>query len=167
MAVLLAAMTALGALGVAAPAQASSGPYLMEFYIGTCLTVYNGTGNGQQVMQWSCDGYPNGQWWFDWTDSGWAKIRNDATGKCLTVYNGTGVGSAVMQWNCDGYANGQWYGTKILTVHGRDFYYLRNRATGLCMQLAQRGLPNGIVVVQASCRSDIPEQRLTWYPALG
>jgi hypothetical protein len=134
--------------------------------------VPNSTANGIQTVQWNCDGFANGTWFFDWTDGGWAKLRNVYSQKCLTVYNGAVQNSQVMQWNCDGYANGQWKGERIGVGYfdgvKRDIYQLRNRATGLCLNAQGANDVNGSGMILWSCGPIEPgvynsNMLLTWY----
>jgi hypothetical protein len=165
-AVLAASLVATPAQPATADAQIAAPVYEIEFqHSRLCLTVYNGSPMGSQPMQWNCDGYANGQWMFEFVDSSWAKIRNVHSGMCLTVYAGATWASPVVQWNCDGWANGLWSGRYIERSGGRDWYALRNKEAGLCLNISVLGpQPLGRLAILSGCAPTTYNNKATWYP---
>lgn len=163
----------LSVLGLAAPAAASdAGPYhrLQFAHAFKCVTT-NGTAYEAQVMQWNCDGFANGTWTFRWTGGGTAEIYNPALGMCLVAY-GTVQNSPVWQSHCSTASDyGLWTGLKVGGVKGadgvwRDYYLLKNEATGLCMnsQGANNNNGSGIIMWTCSGFGNSPNNmKLTWY----
>jgi hypothetical protein len=139
--------------GKPAPATTSSaGPYVIiagHTLSGDpkCLDVPGASHQaGVQIIQYHCTpGANNEVWYFDWTDSGYARIRNAESGLCLNVAGAGGSGAAIIQWYCVNAANGQWRGTYQGTepFTGWDFYQLHPRHTGDGMCLNVSGFDRG------------------------
>jgi Ricin-type beta-trefoil lectin domain-like len=156
-----------------APAAASAGPYFIMFrHSAKCIDNYQGRStNGNTIQQWTCatapgaTNMPNQRWYFDWTDNGWARIRNAPTGKCLNVTgNSTADGARLQLWTCGSGYNNQFKG---LPAAGGDvvYYQVRARHSNKCIDLRQYSGADGGVVQQWSCRGDGSEtnQHLTWW----
>lgn len=73
---------------------------------GGCLDVENaGTGNGNAVHLFTCNGTPAQKW----TLRADGTLLNPRSGRCLDVANGgTGAGSPVIIWDCSGASNQKW-----------------------------------------------------------
>lgn len=73
---------------------------------GGCLDVQNaGTGNGNAVQLYACNGTPAQKW----TLRADGTLLNPRSGRCLDVANGgTGAGSPVIIWDCSAASNQKW-----------------------------------------------------------
>ncbi|SFR28416.1 Ricin-type beta-trefoil lectin domain-like [Lentzea waywayandensis] len=157
----LAAITAvLGSplLGSAPMASASAhGPYLFRnVQTGKCIDIPDGTGgNGVKAQQWECWGGDMQRWWLDdaaYTGTAYYRIRNVQNGKCLDIPGGDPAwGVQVQQWDCWGSGNEglmqQWQVFQL----GNNQFYLKNRATGLCIDVPGGNTTSGAVLQQWNC----------------
>jgi hypothetical protein len=170
-------LTMLGMLGIASPASADpAGPYQIWLrHSIKCVDNANGsTVDSTPVHQWSCAWHGSDwnatfqKWTFEWTDNGYARIRNEWSGKCLNVQGrSTADGAAVIQFTC-GRASGndEWYGEYLYrdSRTGEDWYRLRARHSGKCLDVTggPDAIGNGVRLQQFSCLAGQINQQMTW-----
>jgi len=169
-AALLAALA--GLVLVAPPASAdSAGPYqIIMRNSNKCLDNTGGSSaNGNPIAQWDCaagsaSNYANQVWVFDWTNNGYARIRNVSTGKCLNVQGASTADTArLILWTCgDAIGNDEWYGTP----RSDGYYQLKVRHSLKCMDVRGASVANGAALQQYHCY-DAPNQNQFWVSASG
>jgi hypothetical protein len=166
----------IATLPAAAPAfAASAGPYQVKFaHSGKCMDDTAGSiTDGTPIQQWECAGATAWnatfqEWSFDWTDNGFARLRNHRSGKCLNVQGrSTADGAAVIQFTC-GQASGndEWKGEYVTTLgDGDDYYRLRARHSAKCLDVTGgvESVDNGVRLQQYGCVPFKLNQMVTWY----
>jgi hypothetical protein len=152
----------------APPAQSAAvqGPYVIDFlHSGKCLDLPNSTTSNVQLIQYTCNtSFPANQgWYFEDTTSGYYKIRSQATSKCVTVLNASTANSAqVIQYPCNDTYNAQWLPVpKGTSTTGLDYYELRNRNSGKCLNVQGASTSNSAKLIQYDCAS--ANDRQTWF----
>ncbi|MCC0100652.1 RICIN domain-containing protein [Streptomyces flavotricini] len=118
---------------------------------GKCLGIYgNVSDNGQDAIQWDCNGNADQNWDYTGVGSGYYQLKN-GNGKCLGIWASTGV---AIQWGCNGNADQKWY---IDSSGGSA--QLRNGADwNKCLTISGGG--NGALAVLASCNH---QSNQLWY----
>jgi hypothetical protein len=84
------------------------------------------------------------------------------SGKCLDVPNGsTQTRLQLQQWGCGSGAQNQQFEFQRVApgTLGIGIYLVRNRASGLCLQVQDGSSANGAPIVQVSCNSAANSQR--------
>lgn len=146
------------ALVGAPPASASTwGPYLFRnVQTDRCIDIPGGTpGIGVKAMQWGCWGGAMQQWYLDdadYTGTAYYRIRNVQSGKCLDIPFGDPTwGVQVQQWDCWGSGDQGWMQQWHLIQLGSNQFLIRNRATGLCIDVPDGNPNDGTVLQQWDC----------------
>jgi hypothetical protein len=94
----------------AAPAGGPDGwRTIHNAFSGKCMDDYGfSTANGNQIVQWDCNGLTNQRWTWYWS-GGHIAVRNVFSGKCLDDYGfSTANGGPIVQWDCNGLDNQKW-----------------------------------------------------------
>jgi hypothetical protein len=143
----LAAAGVLAATPAVAQASSQSASYyrVINRLSGKCLTP-QGSADGLNVTQVTCNGSTNQRWLLDTASVG--TIVNQATGKCLELSNDSSVnGQPIVTWTCDGYSGQRW-----MPVHrGGQYFELHPYSTGKCLDLANDNPADGAYIQQWGC----------------
>lgn len=137
---LVAVLAALGVVGGATTAQASTAPgyyLLMNRQTAECLDVWGAaTNHAATVGVWRCVGADNQQWKPVYVGEGYYEMRVLHTDMCLDVaYASQTAGAQVVQATCWGGENQQWR-----PVHVVDGYYqFVARHSGKCLDKSGSG----------------------------
>ena len=122
-----------------------------------CLAVAGaGTGNGDKIIQWTCNGGTEQDWRLRARSGGRYEIRNDHSKMCMAIGAGSKENSApVVQWPCrDATVDQSWQLTKL----ANGYTQLRNGNSGQCMAIGAASKENGAAVIQYPCLSGHAEQ---------
>jgi hypothetical protein len=146
---LLAGGTALAAAPSAS--ALTSGP-LHNSASGLCLGIYgNVDTNGEDAIQWGCNGNADQNWSFSSASGGGYSLTN-GNGKCLGVYASSSV---AIQWDCNGRPDQTWF------IDNSDGYSARlKNGYGQCLDITSPGSGNGAIAYALACDTS-SEQR--WY----
>ncbi|MGW0123012.1 RICIN domain-containing protein [Streptomyces sp. NPDC003327] len=117
---------------------------------GRCADVANfATTNGAGLVQWTCGGEINQDFWFKKLSSGYYQIMARHSGKCLDVASAsTADGAQIVQNACNGATSQQW---KIQTSSTSGFDHISARHSGKCLDVAEWGTWNGAGLQQWTC----------------
>ncbi|GIF13942.1 RICIN domain-containing protein [Actinoplanes teichomyceticus] len=126
-----------------------------------CLDVkYGGRSDGADVIQWRCHGGDNQSWRFaitDWPDfwgTTYVNLINERSGKCLDVKYGSKTdGADVIQWRCHDGDNQKWTPILIAQAGGRNYFLIKNKGSGKCLDVKGSDVGDGADVIQWRCRS--------------
>jgi hypothetical protein len=87
------------------------------------------------------------------------QIVNRYSDECLDVWGASTQHAAnVGVWRCVGADNQLWYKEFAGKFDNKDYYYIKARHTGMCLNVADFGQANGSDVVQAMCSDGTNEQ---------
>jgi hypothetical protein len=87
------------------------------------------------------------------------QVVNGWNDQCLDVWGAATEHAAnVGTWRCVGADNQLWYREPAGRFDGKDYFYIRARHTGMCLNVAYWGQENGSDVVQATCSGNTNEQ---------
>ncbi len=166
---LLALALAAGALlATASPAAAATqGPYyLWTWHSGQCVHVQGGSvAQSAQVEQYGCPFAQDTsfEWYFVDTDNGHYRIYNRRSGRCLNVQGGSIANSAkVIQFTCGSTStNDQWKPVRVYDGE-HDFYQLRNRKSGKCLNVQGGSQAIGADLIQFTCGGSVRNDWFSW-----
>jgi hypothetical protein len=124
-------------------------------YTGRCLSVHGPTARvGSQAFQHDCVGYSDQFWRLDRNvaDNTY-RITNYHTGLCLAVQGGNfRNGAPAYLYTCDySYSDQKWRMMGPYTSEGRQYWYLQNYNTGLCLSVQGANNINGAPAFQHGC----------------
>jgi Ricin-type beta-trefoil lectin domain-like len=158
---------ALAGQGTALAATSASGPWIIQVYqdgsdsneaghVDRCAEVQGeSTANSAQVQMYGCVSFARWQrWYFMDLGNGYFRIFNDLSAKCMNVQGASLSNSAkVIQYSCSETStatNDQW---KLVRVFRDvlDYYQLRNRHSGKCLNVQGASANNGADLVQYTC----------------
>ncbi len=164
----LALLGAVGAGVVPSAKAATRGPLVYEvLHSGMCLEPDNAsTSNSAVIEQHYCDGFNWQRWDEIDTDSGYVRIRNRYSGKCLNVQGASTANSAkVIQFTCGGSTtrNDQWKPIYVVTRGGLDYYFLKNRHSGKCLNVQGGSYNTHADLIQFTCSGTYSNDLFTWY----
>lgn len=175
--VLAAAVLALvGMLSVpqsAAAAGEVSGPWIVwshpGYYNDSCMeTAGRSTANSAIVQQYTCSGAAHQQWYWETMPGGYVHIKNVHSGKCLNVKGAsTSANAPIIQYTCGSSSslNDQWY-TQLRDTDAVDWYRIRNRKSGMCLNVKGSGpWPSGTDFIQYPCSDYGSNDVFTWHRA--
>lgn len=107
-----------------------------------CLGIYgNVSDNGQDAIQWDCNGNGDQNWDFSGVGGGYYRLKN-GNDKCLGVYAPTG---AAIQWDCNGNPDQKWY----IDSTGGSAQLRNGNNWSKCLTISGSG--NGARAVMANC----------------
>ncbi|GAA0915673.1 hypothetical protein Vau01_099360 [Virgisporangium aurantiacum] len=87
------------------------------------------------------------------------QIVNRYSDECLDVWGASTQHAAnVGVWRCVGADNQLWYKESAGRFDNKDYFYIKARHTGMCLNVAYYGQANGSDVVQATCSNGTNEQ---------
>ncbi|WP_035844169.1 RICIN domain-containing protein [Kitasatospora azatica] len=138
------------ALATAPSASALTSGALHNSASGLCLGIYgNIDTNGQDAIQWGCNGNADQNWDFTGVGGGYYQLQN-GNGKCLGVYARTSV---AIQWDCNGNPDQKW------SIDSSDGYSARlKNGYGQCLDITSPGSGNGAIAYALACDNS-SEQR--------